>query len=149
MPLPRGVSSLGWKLLPLEQFIAGKAWRAPLRRQEESITRQPGREHEASEDTDALGQPLHLVVPGWEAPTELPVGWQPRPGQWVLCHKLLPTRIVTLVRDVPFAHLPLQLSEVQPRLVLLGGGEQGLVWVLHQGQAIAARASPPYDLPCQ
>lgn len=88
---------------------------------------QPGRGHRSSEDADALGQPLHLVVLRWERPTQFPVGGKPRPGQRVLRHKLLPARIVALMRDVPLAHLPLELSEVQPRLVLLGPGANGLV----------------------
>lgn len=87
---------------------------------------QPRREHGASEDTDALGQPLHLMVLRQEGPFEVPISGQPRPGQRVLCHELLPACVVTLVRDVPLAHLPLQLSKVQPCLVLLGPGEQGL-----------------------
>lgn len=99
---------------------------------------QPRWEHGASEDADTLGQPLHLVVLRREGPTEVPIGGQPRPGQRVLCHKLLPARVVTLVSDVPLAHLPLQLSEVQPRLVLLGPGEQGLACTEHGPERLSS-----------
>ena len=91
--------------------------------------------HGASEDADALGQPLHLVVLRRQGPTEVPIGGQAGPGQRVLGHELLPARVVTLVRDVPLAHLPLQLSEVQPRLVLLGPGHQRLAGTEHTAPA--------------
>lgn len=125
LPLGCVPSSLGWKPLPLEQSIAGIGGAGP-REREESITGQPGRSHGASEDADALGQPLHLMILRWEGSTQLSISGQTRPGQRVLSHELLPACIITLVRDIPLAHLPLQLSKVQPRLVLLGTGEHEL-----------------------
>lgn len=138
--LSRGVSHPFWagSRFCLEQFLAEMVRRGALRGPEDSITEQPRWEHGASEDADALGQPLHLVVLRREGPTEVPIGGQPRPGQRVLCHKLLPARVVTLVRDVPLAHLPLQLSEVQPRLVLLGPGEQGLACTEHGPERLSS-----------
>lgn len=75
----------------------------------------------ASEDADALSQPLHLMVLRQTGATQVPFCRCVK----ALGHKLIPARVVTLMRDISLAHLSLQLSEVKPRLVLLGREELG------------------------
>lgn len=81
-----------------------------------------------SEDADSLREALHicilpsLIVGGQRWGRRHQVG---RVGQCVLLGEGLPAAVVALVGDVTFAQFGLQLSQVQPCLIVLSNEKRG------------------------